>query len=90
VLWWLLLGLAAVWLFKNWRRRIDRPEAADEPGTPAPNRPASPRIPLEMVRCAHCGMHLPSSEAIRIDGMNYCSPAHRDAGPRTSARGDES
>lgn len=86
VLWWLLLGLAAVWLFKNWRRRIDRPDAPDAPAQ-APARPAAPALPLEMVRCAHCGVHLPSSEAIQADGRPYCSPAHRDAGPHLPARG---
>jgi len=84
VLWWILLGLAAVWLFKSWRRRIDR---ADEPAAPPPTRPAPPTLPLEMVRCAHCGVHLPSSEAIQSAGLPYCSPAHRDAGPRSPARG---
>lgn len=34
-----------------------------------------------MVRCAHCGIHLPRSEALLIGGHTYCSPAHRDAGP---------
>jgi uncharacterized protein len=32
-----------------------------------------------MVQCAHCGLHLPSSEAV-IDGDRaWCSAAHRDA-----------
>ena len=35
-----------------------------------------------MVRCAHCGVHLPLSEAV-ADGTNvYCSDPHRLAGPR--------
>ena len=29
-----------------------------------------------MVRCAHCGIQLPSTEAIRRRGYNYCSLAH--------------
>jgi hypothetical protein len=47
VLWWILLGLAAVWLFKSWRRRIDR---ADEPAAPPPTRPAPPTLPLDVQR----------------------------------------
>ena len=35
-----------------------------------------------MLRCAHCGVHLPASEALQIGERAYCSAAHRDAGPR--------
>jgi uncharacterized protein len=41
-----------------------------------------PPPPLEgMVACAHCGVHLPTSEALLAHGRSYCSAAHRDAGP---------
>jgi uncharacterized protein len=33
----------------------------------------------DMVRCAHCGVHLPKSESIMAGGQFYCSAAHRDA-----------
>jgi uncharacterized protein len=39
--------------------------------------------PEAMVVCAHCGVHLPASEALRLGERAYCSTAHRDAGPRT-------
>jgi uncharacterized protein len=29
-----------------------------------------------MVRCAHCGIHLPRSEAVVSRGRTYCSTAH--------------
>jgi uncharacterized protein len=32
-----------------------------------------------MVACAHCGVHLPRSEALDARGLHYCSVAHRDA-----------
>ena len=32
-----------------------------------------------MVACAHCGVHLPASEAVRAQGRSYCSASHRDA-----------
>lgn len=35
----------------------------------------------EMVACAHCGLHLPRSEALAARGLHYCSGAHRDAAP---------
>ncbi len=65
----LVLGLARA------RRRVDsrpaRPAAAA--GKPAAE---------EMVRCAHCGVHLPRREALAgaAPGL-YCSEAHRLAGP---------
>jgi uncharacterized protein len=30
-----------------------------------------------MVECAHCGLHLPRSEAIEAAGQSYCSAEHR-------------
>lgn len=35
----------------------------------------------EMVSCAHCGVHLPRSEALAARSLHYCSAAHRDAPP---------
>jgi uncharacterized protein len=34
-----------------------------------------------MVTCAHCGVHLPRSEALAARSLHYCSAAHRDAPP---------
>jgi uncharacterized protein len=51
----------------------------------APPRPAQPRPAprdVRMVRCAHCGVHVPEPEAIRSGGNDYCSAAHRSLGPR--------
>ncbi|MFA6014198.1 MAG: PP0621 family protein [Gallionellaceae bacterium] len=31
----------------------------------------------DMVRCAHCDMHLPKSESIESDGKYFCSEEHR-------------
>lgn len=70
----ILVVLAVVWLLRSQRRRDDPPPRAS-----APRRDAV----QEMVDCAHCGVHLPATEAVRgEDGRHYCSPAHRLAGPR--------
>jgi uncharacterized protein len=55
-------------------------------------RPAQPRgraaqraraVPAEqMVRCAHCGIHLPRSEATLIGGHTWCSPEHARLGEK--------
>jgi uncharacterized protein len=47
-------------------------------------RHASRELPAPegMLRCAHCGVHLPASEALQLGKDAFCSAAHRDAGPR--------
>ncbi|MBX6317742.1 PP0621 family protein [Pigmentiphaga sp.] len=48
----------------------------------AARRADATRFPADgMVRCAHCGIHLPSSEAVRRKGYNYCTLAHSLKGP---------
>jgi len=41
-----------------------------------------PRQPESFARCAHCGVHLPLTDALVDRGIAYCSEAHRLAGPR--------
>ncbi|MDD2916065.1 MAG: PP0621 family protein [Gallionella sp.] len=36
------------------------------------------KIAEDMVRCAHCGVHLPKGESIQANGDFFCSAAHRD------------
>jgi uncharacterized protein len=43
---------------------------------------AAPREPATFVACAHCGVHLPSGDAVQGDGQHFCSDAHRIAGAR--------
>jgi uncharacterized protein len=88
VLLWLLIGLAVYMLFRKWQRERDAASAEAERQAAlqaAPRRPgAGNAAPGRMIRCAHCGLHLPESEAVRSpDGRDYCSPAHLGAGPRT-------
>jgi uncharacterized protein len=35
---------------------------------------------VRMVRCAHCGLHIPQHEALSDNGILYCSEAHRRLG----------
>ncbi|GAA4329915.1 PP0621 family protein [Pigmentiphaga soli] len=44
-------------------------------------RPRPDAAPQAMVQCAHCGVHLPASEAVRRRGYNYCGLAHSLRGP---------
>jgi len=65
----------AVWLWrKNRREEMMR-------SRPPPPKPAAVGAPQAMVRCAHCGLHLPAADAIvGPDGSVFCSAAHRQAG----------
>jgi uncharacterized protein len=50
---------------------------------PRERKAAAPK-PITMVRCAHCGTHLPPEEAVAEGELRYCSQAHRQLGPRAS------
>jgi uncharacterized protein len=69
----ILLALAVVVLVWLVRRAIAarRPEAAPRDAQGG-----------ELVRCAHCGVHLPRGEARALDGHDYCSEEHARLGPR--------
>lgn len=93
LLWWLLLGLAVVWLVKGLRRPADPSAGAQSPPERPPTAPQPPAAkpgpvpPQLMVQCARCGVHLPARDAHPGDGHSYCSAAHRDAGPQAADRG---
>jgi uncharacterized protein len=68
----------AIWLFRKGQREDER-EAARK-ARPAPPA-AQPTVgaPQAMLRCAHCGLHLPATDAIAGPSGIYCSAAHRRA-----------
>ena len=48
--------------------------------TPPHARPRPLAPPHDMVACAHCGVHVPRSEAL-VQGRNaYCCAEHQSAG----------
>jgi len=62
----LLIAIAAVvyLLIKSYRKNLPRQDQA---------------VAEDMVRCAHCGVHLPKGESVQDDGHSFCSARHRDA-----------
>lgn len=63
--------------------RMAAARQAPPPGAkprPAAGQPA-PGTPESMVRCAHCGIHLPRSEALLQGGHTWCSAEHARLGP---------
>ncbi|MDM0045289.1 PP0621 family protein [Variovorax dokdonensis] len=77
-----LLVIAVVWIaFMIWRANRRDEIARKQPPAGLP-RNRTPGEPQSMLRCAHCGLHLPAADALPgPDGKVYCSPAHRSAGP---------
>jgi uncharacterized protein len=70
----LIIALAVallLWLLFGRTRRHDKPPRGTRRGGAE-----------DMVTCAHCGVHLPRSEALAARSLHYCSAAHRDAPPR--------
>ncbi len=72
----LLVVAVGIWLWRKGRREEMRERAAP------PKRPSAPAVgpPQAMARCAHCGLHLPATDALPgPGGLVYCSAAHRRA-----------
>jgi uncharacterized protein len=65
----IVLVVLAVWLIRRALRRLD------------PRNPPAVKEG-ELVRCAHCGVHLPRSEARQAAGTLYCSEEHARLGKR--------
>jgi uncharacterized protein len=62
----LLMAIAVVvyLLIKSYRKNVPK---QDNP------------VAEDMVRCAHCGVHLPKSESILTGGNFFCCAEHRNA-----------
>lgn len=50
--------------------------------TPSPTQQPDSGASEIMVRCAHCGIHLPQSEALLVEGRTWCSQEHLKLGVR--------
>jgi uncharacterized protein len=63
------IGFVVLGLFRAYQRSLGQP-------------PARPRddVVEDMVKCAHCGVNLPRSEAIFSGGEFFCTPEHRQLG----------
>ena len=59
--------------------RVRGPKTGADSRTAAPKTPGT--SPVQMVECAHCGLHLPAADALPEGSRLYCSDAHRRLGP---------
>ena len=77
LLWGLVIWLAMKYLLPALGRL-----GASASATPPPPPPAADPGAQETVRCAHCGLFVPKTEALSGGGAFFCSDSHRRAGPR--------
>jgi uncharacterized protein len=73
-LFWIALIVAAISFWRKNKRQASSPKSPAE-------LEAAP-----MVRCAHCGVHLPRDRALSLQQKWYCSQAHLEQGPGSSDR----
>lgn len=71
-LFWVIIFAVGFGLFK-FAKVLERKTAARRASRPDPD--AARELVLS---CAHCGVHVPASEAIISNGAPYCCTEHRD------------
>lgn len=67
----LVVGFAVWAVIRNYQRSLGKPPAS-----------AGEKAAEDMVKCAHCGVNLPRSEAIYSDGDFFCMPEHKQLGKK--------
>lgn len=70
----IVVGLTWWWLARAARVRRDATRRDNKPGGPAST------MPQAMVRCVHCGLHLPRADALADGERLFCSEDHRRLG----------
>ena len=74
LLFWIAVIAAAVWFWRKFKNPASRQQ-----------RPAEPDAAL-MVRCAHCGVHLPQDRALSSRQQWYRTQAHLEQAPKSIQR----
>jgi len=67
---WAALIAAGVWFWRKYKANIAAAKKPLDPGT------------QPMVRCAHCGVHLPRNHALSKQQDWYCTQNHLEQGPK--------
>jgi uncharacterized protein len=76
-----VLAVVAIWLIRRAMLQASRADqGGSQPGAPA----AEGKTQGDLVKCAHCGMHLPLAEARAVGDRLYCSDEHARLGPGRS------
>ena len=70
-----LIVVVAIWLIRRTLLRLKQGQQGSVPtATPAGTQG-------DLVKCAHCGTHLPLAEARAVGDRVYCSDEHARLGP---------
>ncbi|CAB3652130.1 PP0621 family protein [Achromobacter insolitus] len=81
LLFWIVLIILVLFVARLAGRMAAARQAGAQGAKKARTDARGPK-PLEsMVRCAHCGIHLPRSEALLQNGQTWCSAEHARLGP---------
>lgn len=67
----IVVGFVVWALIRNYQRSLNKPTARTDE-----------RAVENMVKCAHCGVNLPRSEAIYSGGDFFCTPEHKQLGKK--------
>lgn len=70
LLFFALIAVLVFWAIRSYRRGLKKRQ--EEAHKEAPSIEGE-----DMVRCTHCGVHLPKSESILSEGKFFCSDEHR-------------
>jgi uncharacterized protein len=69
ILFFTLIIALLFWVIRSYRRALKKRDEAHEELRSLEGE--------DMVRCVHCGVHLPRSESITSEGEFFCSDEHR-------------
>jgi uncharacterized protein len=67
---YLIIGALVWYAIRNYLRKQELQKRARQ----QPKQPVSSRV----VKCQHCAVHLPESEAVAYKEQWFCSPAHME------------
>ena len=65
------IGFVVLAVIRTYQRSLNKPST-----------PARDQTVEDMVKCAHCGVNLPRSEAIYSGGEFFCTPEHQQLGKK--------
>lgn len=85
ILFWALVIIGGLMLARVLARYHERSRLNDDNESARPVKglkTSTSSEPESMVRCEHCGIHLPRSEAVLSGGRTWCSQEHSRLGTR--------
>lgn len=67
----IVIGFAVWAVIRAYQRSLNKPQA-----------PVREKVAEDMVKCAHCGVNMPRSEAIYSGGAFFCTLEHKQLGKK--------